>query len=124
MAGPRISPALVMLLCLALVAHPAVAETHRAGRLESAPAHAPPDLRRLHVYAQLVELDYAPLEARDAVAELTEADLDVLCANPDMLQRAGAMSVQTQAFIIAAIIVTVIVLLATSSNSSTFVMVN
>ncbi|MCP3903576.1 MAG: hypothetical protein GY715_08055 [Planctomycetes bacterium] len=116
----------IVILCSALVAHPAVARAASDdGTLESSPPpHPTLDPRRLHVYAQLVELDYTPLDARDAVAQLTVADLDVFCAHPGMLQRAGAMDVQTQAFIVGAIIVAVIVLLATSSDSTTVVMIN
>ena len=116
----------ILVLCASLVAHPTVAvAASSAGTLESATAPRPTlDVRRLHVYTRLIELDYEPLEARDAVALLTVADLDVLCSHPGMLQRAGAMDVQTQAFIIGAVIVAVIVLLATSSNSTTVVMVN
>lgn len=47
------------------------------------------DLRRVLVRMQLVEMGRSPADAAASAALLTEADLDVLVANPDMMQEAG-----------------------------------
>lgn len=53
---------------------------------------------RLQVMQQLIEAGRDPDEAREMASALTEEDLDVLVANPNMMQPAGARKSQASNF--------------------------
>ncbi len=79
--------------------------------------------RRESMRAQLLDLDYEPDAARDAAARLTEQDLEVLLANPGMMQRAGSAWLSIEALIFAGLIIGGIVALAIASDSSSVVVI-
>ena len=76
---------------------------------------------REHVASTLVQLDYAPARAKSMAARLTDDDLAIFAAHPEMLQVAGNRSISQEAFVIGALIVAGIVILA--ANGSATVMV-
>jgi hypothetical protein len=71
--------------------------------------------QRSTVAAQLVNLGYAADVAEALAGELTGDDLDVLLANPKMMQQAGHISPVVWALIIAGVIVAVAAVATTSS---------
>ena len=70
----------------------------------------------------MTQLGYEPQAARAAVSRLTAADLEVLLANPQMMQAAGALSATAQANIMGILIVGGIIALGIAGSSS--VMIN
>lgn len=87
------------------------------GPAEEAPA-APHDDGRAQIAAGLIKIGYDPEPARGMASQLTPADLQVLLANPKMMQQAGTMSTQTTAFIIGGVIVAGIVVLAVAGDAT------
>ena len=104
---------LAMLALLTLLVQPAW-----AGQSAAAADDRPRD--RQHIVAQLVDLGYAPIQASDMAGELTAEDLDVLLANPDMMQRGGD-DIVVWAFIVGVLIVAGIVVLAANGSGSVHV---
>ncbi len=90
------------------------------GPLEGADARSDPG--RKWIAEQLIEIGYVPQAARDAASRLTAADLEVLLANPQMMQAAGALSATAQANIMGILIVGGIIALGIAGSSS--VMIN
>jgi hypothetical protein len=88
-------------------------------RPEAGSAPSPP---REWVASRLVAIDRDPAAAWRAAGRLTAEDLEVLLANPAMLQAAGGWSQTTQAYFFGALIVAGIVAVAIAGNG--FVMVN
>ncbi len=94
-----------------------------------APPAQPPDRTsskidpgRQLIARQMTQLGYEPQAARAAASRLTAADLEVLLANPEMMQAAGALSATAQANIMGILIVGGIVALGIAGSAS--VMIN
>jgi hypothetical protein len=110
--------ALALLLVVAIIAQPAMAE-HRAGAalnaerpvVSAATVAFDLDAQRDALRRSLIDLGEAPEDAGAAVQWLTADDLAVLASNPRMLQRAGSMSITTETIIIWAVIIAGIVIL-------------
>ncbi len=76
------------------------------------------DAGRQLIAGQMTQLGYEPQAARDAASRLTAADLEVLLANPEMMQAAGALSATAQAYILGILIVGGIVALGIAGSAS------
>ncbi len=85
-------------------------------------ADATDDRGRERIAEQMIEIGHAPQAARAAASRLTAADLEVLLANPQMMQAAGALSATAQANIMGILIVGGIIALGIAGSSS--VMIN
>jgi len=72
---------------------------------------------RARIAEQLIALDVAPDQAAAQAAQLTADDLEVLLANPDMMQRAGSAGQLEKTVILAAIVIGVIVLIGVAAGS-------
>ncbi len=68
------------------------------------------------VARQLFELGRSVTEANGLASRLTEEDLAVLLANPEMMQSAGGMNRVVLSIIVAGLIVAAIIAIAASSN--------
>jgi hypothetical protein len=101
----------------ALVPLRAAAASDRAG----APCDTTLDARRLWVAGRLVGHGRATADALADAARLTADDLDVLCANPEMLQPAGALGETTVAILIGVGIIVLIVILAANGSGTVMV---
>ena len=94
-----------------LVAQPlAWAETPTAGPAPDGSAGG-----REQISRQLIEIGRTPAQAQDAASRLTAEDLEVLLANPEMMQAAGGA--QTNMAIGMLLIVALIVALAVAGSS-------
>ncbi|MHC4141975.1 MAG: hypothetical protein ACYSUF_08895 [Planctomycetota bacterium] len=70
---------------------------------------------REQISRQLIDIGRAPAEAQDAASRLTAEDLEVLLANPEMIQAAGGA--QTHMAIGILLVVALIVALAAAGGS-------
>lgn len=90
------------------------------GRLAegAAAARADLDARRDEIARQLIDLGRAPETARALADQLTDEDLQVLLANPRMMQPAGDSSKMVLNIVVAALVVGGIVALALAADGS------
>lgn len=117
----ELAPCLAVLLVLAIVTQPVrSAPTRPVGATPGLimAADVLPDVadQRRQVESQLVELGRAADEAASLADQLTEADLIVLGANPQMMQEAGNSLFWT--LLIGALLIAGLVAIAASSNGS------
>ena len=68
-----------------------------------------PGRARGEIERQLIAIGYAPEEAQDAAGRLTEDDLEVLLANPEMMQAAGGMTANVEAHVAGFLIVVLVI---------------
>lgn len=99
---------LAMAALVSLLAQPALARSG-AGQTES-------DQQR--IASQLIEMGYATQSAENMASQLTQDDLQVLLANPGMMQRAGASDPILIAVIVGVLIVAGLVVLAHNGSGS------
>jgi hypothetical protein len=83
-----------------------------------APLAADTEARRGLTAERLVELGRSPDQARQAAGLLTAQDLEVLAANPAMMQAAGKMSQAMFSALMATLIAAGLIAIAASSNGS------
>ncbi|MHC4128633.1 MAG: hypothetical protein ACYTE6_04520 [Planctomycetota bacterium] len=81
--------------------------------VEPMPDEAPDG--RAQISRQLIDIGHTPRHAWDAASRLTAADLEVLLANPEMMQAAGGA--QTHMAIGMLLVVALIVALAVAGGS-------
>ncbi len=75
------------------------------------------ETHRADIAGQMVEIGRTPQEAHNAASRLTARDLEVLLANPRMMQPAGAMTAQAEMLLGTVLIVALIVALAVAGGS-------